>query len=151
MSVPSDGGGAPVAERAEAVGRALHAGPSAIGGDTADLAWRGRAACYGNAASLFFPPPHFERKPEKDARESAARELCRACPVRRRCLAYALSVDEPHGIWGGLNELQRARLRRTRAELGLTAAEAACLPSAELPPPGVRGRRLPSPRVRMAG
>ena len=33
-----------------------------------------------------------------------------------RTLDYALVVNEPHGIWGGLNELERRRLLRRRAE-----------------------------------
>jgi len=30
--------------------------------------------------------------------------------VRRPCLDYALAIREPHGIWGGLNELERKQL-----------------------------------------
>lgn len=77
--------------------------------------WRTQASCRTKSAVHFFAPPHFERKPEKDAREGAARALCRSCPVQRQCLEYALAVQEPHGIWGGLNELERRRLLRKRA------------------------------------
>jgi Transcription factor WhiB len=35
--------------------------------------------------------------------------------VRVQCLEYALAVGETHGIWGGLNELERRRLARRRA------------------------------------
>ena len=77
--------------------------------------WRADAACRTKNAVHFFAPPHFERKPEKDAREGAARALCRACPVQPQCLEYSLAVQEPHGIWGGLNELERRRLIRKRA------------------------------------
>jgi WhiB family redox-sensing transcriptional regulator len=35
--------------------------------------------------------------------------------VQRECLEYSLAVQEPHGIWGGLNELERKRLQRKRA------------------------------------
>lgn len=77
--------------------------------------WRASAACHGVDAEHFFPPSHFERKPEKDQREGAARALCGRCPVRQQCLDYALLVEEPHGIWGGLNELERRRLLRQRA------------------------------------
>ncbi len=76
--------------------------------------WRVHAECKGDSASYFFPPNHFERKPEKDARESRARALCAGCRVRVECLEYALYVEEPHGIWGGLNELERRRLLRLR-------------------------------------
>lgn len=76
--------------------------------------WRAAARCEGELAAYFFPPSHFERKPEKDAREDVARRLCARCAVREECLAYALAVREPHGIWGGLNELERRRLLRRR-------------------------------------
>jgi len=80
-----------------------------------DTPWRGQAECRRTNANVFFPPSHFELKPEKDEREEAARSLCRACAVREDCLDYALTVREQHGIWGGLNELERRRLARKRA------------------------------------
>ncbi len=79
-----------------------------------ETTWRANAACRGENAVYFFPPGHFERKPEKDFREGNARSLCRGCVVREACLEYALDVEEPHGIWGGLNELERKRLLRRR-------------------------------------
>ena len=82
---------------------------------TSEPEWHLDAQCRRANAVHFFPPPHFEQKPEKDARESQARALCRACPVRPACLEHALTVREPHGIWGGLNELERRRELRRRA------------------------------------
>ena len=76
--------------------------------------WRADARCRSEDASYFFAPAHFERKPEKDARESVARRLCGACVVQDACLEYALTVGETHGIWGGKNELERRRLMRAR-------------------------------------
>ena len=52
---------------------------------------------------------------EKDERENKARSLCRACPVQQACLDYSLSVQEPHGIWGGLNEVERKQISGQRA------------------------------------
>ena len=84
--------------------------------------WRADAQCMGEFASYFFAPGHFERKPEKDARENVARQLCSACPVRATCLEYALRIREPHGIWGGMNELERRRvLRRRQADQAQSA------------------------------
>ncbi|MDP3711716.1 MAG: WhiB family transcriptional regulator [Mycobacteriales bacterium] len=77
--------------------------------------WRASAQCRRDNAVHFFAPAHFERKDEKDAREGAARALCQLCPVRVECLDYALAVEEPHGIWGGMNEFERRRLLRQRA------------------------------------
>jgi WhiB family redox-sensing transcriptional regulator len=75
-----------------------------------DDLWQAKAACRGPQASVFFPPSHFERKDEKEAREARAKAICTACPVRRPCLDYALRIREPHGIWGGLNELERKQI-----------------------------------------
>ncbi len=75
-----------------------------------DELWQMRAACRGPHASAFFPPSYTERKEEKAARESRAKGICAGCLVRRQCLDYALRIREPHGIWGGLNEVERKAL-----------------------------------------
>lgn len=75
-----------------------------------DDAWQVRAACRGPHATVFFPPQTFERKEDKLARESRARSICATCPVRQPCLDYAVAIREPHGIWGGLNEMERRHL-----------------------------------------
>lgn len=72
--------------------------------------WQAKAACRGPQTSMFFPPSHFERKDDKEMRESQAKAICASCPVRRSCLEYALRIREPHGIWGGLNEAERRSL-----------------------------------------
>jgi WhiB family redox-sensing transcriptional regulator len=78
-----------------------------------ELTWRAGAECQTDNAVYFYAPSHFERKPEKDLREGVARALCRKCNVRDQCLDYSLQVSESHGIWGGLNELERKRLLRS--------------------------------------
>ena len=80
-----------------------------------DTTWRVAALCRGDDAVNFFAPNHLERKEERSLRESRAKALCARCPVRELCLSAALESGEPHGIWGGLNELQRSRLRRKSA------------------------------------
>jgi WhiB family transcriptional regulator, redox-sensing transcriptional regulator len=72
--------------------------------------WQVRASCRGPQAAIFFPPSHFERKEDKEARERRAKAICQSCPVRKPCLEYALTIKEPHGIWGGLNEMERKPL-----------------------------------------
>lgn len=42
-----------------------------------------------------------------------AKRVCMECPVRADCLNYALTHDEQHGVWGGLDEDRRERLRRS--------------------------------------
>jgi len=39
-------------------------------------------------------------------------KVCRSCEVRTECLEYALEHDERFGIWGGLSERERRRLKR---------------------------------------
>jgi WhiB family redox-sensing transcriptional regulator len=77
-----------------------------------EATWRAAAACQGESAVLFFAPTTLEPRETKASREAAARALCHACAVREPCLEYALLVQEPHGIWGGLTELERRRLHR---------------------------------------
>ena len=76
--------------------------------------WQFDAACRGADSTLFFAPNYFERREEKDAREARAKVFCRRCPVREQCLDFALRVRETHGIWGGLNEMERRQLLRRR-------------------------------------
>jgi WhiB family redox-sensing transcriptional regulator len=75
-----------------------------------DDLWQAKAACRGPQSSVFFPPSHFERKDEKEAREGHAKAICATCAVKRACLEYALRIREPHGIWGGLNEVERKQV-----------------------------------------
>jgi len=77
--------------------------------------WQRLAACRGTEAAWFFAPNYFERRSEKDAREAKAKAVCGRCPVRADCLEYALRIREPHGVWGGLNEMERRAILRRRA------------------------------------
>ena len=76
--------------------------------------WQFEAACRGQDAGLFFAPSYFEKHEEKEAREAKAKVFCMRCPVRDHCLDYALRIREAHGIWGGLNEMERRQLLRQR-------------------------------------
>ena len=73
-------------------------------------AWQARAACRGPQAAVFFPPTHAERKEDKAAREARAKDICATCTVKGACLEYAIRIREPHGSWGGLNEVERKQL-----------------------------------------
>ena len=76
--------------------------------------WEERAACRGHDPSLFFGPNRFEPKRERLAREAAAKEVCRGCPVRVPCGEHAMSVGESFGVWGGLGESERRGDGRAR-------------------------------------
>lgn len=69
--------------------------------------WFDRAACEGLDPDLFFA--------ERGESLDAAREICATCPVQAECLDYALRHRIIHGVWGGLSERQRRRLRRRAA------------------------------------
>lgn len=78
--------------------------------------WRADAACQGATANHFYPPSVTETRDGRRRREDAARALCGQCPVQASCLEYALYVQEPYGIWGGLTEVERRRLVRRDAQ-----------------------------------
>ena len=69
--------------------------------------WQAKANCMGVDPDLFFP--------ERGASTREAKEVCRGCVVREDCLEYALAHGEKVGIWGGLSERERRRIRRSRA------------------------------------
>jgi len=79
-----------------------------------EYGWQWRAACRGEDSGLFFPPGELENKDQRLARERKAKGICAICPVRIECLEYAVRIREPHGIWGGLTELERRLLIRER-------------------------------------
>lgn len=72
-----------------------------------DRSWQPVALCRGSHSHLFFPPNTAERKEERERREMRAKSICKVCPVNAECLAYALEIREPYGIWGGLTETER--------------------------------------------
>jgi WhiB family transcriptional regulator, redox-sensing transcriptional regulator len=84
--------------------------------DTWVTGWQASAACRGEDASYFFAPNYFEKRAQKDAREAVAKAICLRCPVRDECLSFALGIRETHGIWGGLNEMERRALLRRREQ-----------------------------------
>src|SRR6267154_4842318 len=72
-----------------------------------DRRWQERANCLGVDPDLFFP--------ERGASTKEAKGVCHGCEVRPECLEYALRHGEKFGIWGGMSERERRRLRRQRA------------------------------------
>jgi WhiB family transcriptional regulator, redox-sensing transcriptional regulator len=78
--------------------------------------WWEFAACRGQDASYFFAPSYFEKRAEKSAREAVAKAICSRCLARSECLEFALSTRDPHGVWGGLNEMERRALLRQRTQ-----------------------------------
>ena len=76
--------------------------------------WRDRAACLHANPDLFFP---VSATGPALRQVDQAKRICRACPVRTPCLAWALANSVPSGVWGGTTEEERRVIRR----VGLTA------------------------------
>jgi WhiB family redox-sensing transcriptional regulator len=69
-----------------------------------DDLWQENALCAQTDPEAFFP--------EKGGSTREAKRICQGCEVRDACLDYALANDERFGIWGGLSERERRRLKR---------------------------------------
>ena len=76
----------------------------AISDDALD--WQVSAACKGSDANLFFP--------ERGASTRVAKAICRECAVRDECLDFAIDTGEKFGIWGGMSERERRRVKSER-------------------------------------
>lgn len=68
------------------------------------LAWQSDSLCAQTDPEAFFP--------EKGGSTRDAKKICSSCEVRSQCLEYALENDERFGIWGGLSERERRKLRK---------------------------------------
>lgn len=75
-----------------------------LGGNDEQLAWQDQALCAQTDPEAFFP--------EKGGSTREAKRVCASCEVRAECLEYALANDERFGIWGGLSERERRRLKK---------------------------------------
>jgi WhiB family redox-sensing transcriptional regulator len=72
--------------------------------DDNPLAWQTDSLCAQTDPEAFFP--------EKGGSTRDAKKICSSCEVRAHCLEYALENDERFGIWGGLSERERRKLRK---------------------------------------
>ena len=80
----------------------LYLGIPTMGAEDAE--WHDRALCAQTDPEAFFP--------EKGGSTREAKKICTGCDVRAECLSYALSNDERFGIWGGLSERERRKLKK---------------------------------------
>lgn len=69
--------------------------------------WMRDALCAQTDPEAFFP--------EKGGSTREAKRVCRLCDVRAECLIYALEHEERYGIWGGMSERERRKLRTDAA------------------------------------
>ena len=73
-------------------------------GELEDGGWQDRGLCAQTDPEAFFP--------EKGGSTREAKKVCLTCDVRQECLEYALANDERFGIWGGLSERERRKLKK---------------------------------------
>ena len=72
--------------------------------DVDDMGWQDQALCAQTDPEAFFP--------EKGGSTREAKRVCRGCEVRAECLEFALDNDQEFGIWGGLSERERRKVKR---------------------------------------
>lgn len=70
-------------------------------------------ACATEDYETFFP------KPGQRNHVREAKGICSGCSIRAECLEGALERGERFGIWGGLTERERMRLRGQRRQAAL--------------------------------
>ena len=97
-------GAVPTASGRDVLGMGGTADAGSLGADADDQGWQERALCAETDPEAFFP--------EKGGSTREAKKICTGCEVRAECLEFALINDERFGIWGGLSERERRRLRR---------------------------------------
>ncbi len=78
--------------------------PLTTAGADEAMEWQDRARCAPPDPEAFFP--------ETGGSTREAKRVCLSCEVRGECLEYALANDERFGIWGGLSERERRRLKK---------------------------------------
>lgn len=67
--------------------------------------WMTWAGCRDTDPDVFYPIEGGSAEPAKG--------ICARCPVESECLEFALTEGEDLGVWGGMSERERRRLKRT--------------------------------------
>lgn len=75
--------------------------------------WQDQALCNQIGGDDFFYED-MERGEVKDARIQRALAICAQCPVIDACRQFALDTEQNYGIWGGMTQEQRAKLRKKK-------------------------------------
>lgn len=74
--------------------------------DVEAASWKDRALCAQTDPEAFFP--------DKGGSTREAKKVCLSCEVRLECLEAALENDERFGIWGGMSERERRKLKKAQ-------------------------------------
>lgn len=75
--------------------------------------WRSEAACLPERLPIHVQPADFF--PHGNESTEGAKSVCADCPVRTDCLEYALESRVDDGVFGGLTEAERRKLRQSKA------------------------------------
>lgn len=84
---------------------------------TLDREWMSRALCrlvpLAEADEIFFPINGRSHRAKRiyDEKIRRAKAICDQCPVMDECERYRAALQDENGVWGGRDELDRARPR----------------------------------------
>lgn len=86
--------------------------------------WQREGACRNVPISsgLFYACENNENKPRLRLEE--AKKICATCPVLKECAEHALQ-HEHYGVWGGMSERERRRVRAKRGIVTTTVRQGA--------------------------
>ena len=70
--------------------------------------WRSQGKCTTEDPELLFV---------LGADQNSAKRICRNCPAKYDCMAYALDNNIETGVWGGMTERERRALRRRHPDM----------------------------------
>ena len=77
------------------------------------LAWMNEGNCFKNPVlDLHYP--------EKGNTATNGKAQCFGCPVKQLCGEYAIMTGELYGVWGGMSERERRKIRKQVIEAGTT-------------------------------
>ncbi|MCA9308743.1 WhiB family transcriptional regulator [Candidatus Saccharibacteria bacterium] len=75
--------------------------------EESSIDWRDKGLCSGSDQRMFFP--------ERGESALPAKKVCYGCEFREPCAEVAIERGEKFGVWGGLSERERRRIRSQRA------------------------------------
>ena len=65
-------------------------------------------------ADRWFASESWGESPQSRRAEKTARRLCAGCPLATTCATWAIPQADLRGVWGGLTERSRAKIRNTQ-------------------------------------
>ena len=66
------------------------------------------AVCATVDTDIFFP----ERAGKDQPHISQVKAICMECPIRAKCLEFALRENQQHGVWGGMTYRERLQMKK---------------------------------------